>query len=382
MIMLQDKDAAPGPKLLYIHMAALGDAIMASPALRMLKAGLPNWRVCVLARSHVRNYFRSLPYVDDIVPFVEEKHVDRKRPWKLVRRTDEVFRLLRRLRGEGFDAVIQWRGQLPDTLMSACTMARHRIAAVQSIHRRAFLPVERLAFLVTDLVPVTRPDAHLVEAMVAPARYLVEKLGGALPDDADLSLDYPLTPSDHNAASAFLKASGLTGDTPFAVVCLSARGPLSTWPNDRFAVVADHLQRQHGIRVVLTGLPEHRDREEAVTAAMRTLPVRSVGRISFGAECALLARSRMLISFNTGISHVAAALRVPVVVLNGRDGACHAPWKTRHRVVTRNPYYPRRHPDSRQWPQLVPLIPARDVQEAIDGLLDEIACRPTAESLA
>ena len=359
-------------KLLYVHMAALGDAIMSSAALRLLRGGLPGWEIHVLARSHVQGYFQRLPTVDAVVPFVEEKHVDRRRPWKLAWRADDLLRLLGRLGGEHYDAVIQWRGQLPDTLMSAWTRARHRVAAVQSIHRKGLLPVEKVPFLVTDLVPVAAPDAHLVEAMAAPVRFLVKKLGGRVPDNPDLTLDYPLRPADHTEARAFMATHGLLDEDPFAIVCISARSAVSVWSEDRFALVADHVQRQHGMRVVLTGLPEHGDRENAVAGAMQTLPIRAVGRISFGAECALLARSRLLVSLNTGIMHVAAALGIPVVVINGRDGACHAPWRVPHRMVTRNPFYPQRHPDPRQWGRLVSLVPARDVQTAIDDLLREI----------
>ena len=372
----------PAPrKLLYVHMAALGDAIMSSAALRLLRGGLPGWEIHVLARSHVQGYFQRLPTVDTVVPFVAEKHVDRRRPWKLAGGADEVLRLLGRLGGEHYDAVVQWRGQLPDTLLSAWTRAPHRVAAVQSIHRKGFLPVEKVPFLVTDLVSVSGPHTHLVEAMAAPVRFLVRKLGGRLPDRPDLTLDYPLRPADHAEARAFMDASGLAETDSFAIVCISARSQLSVWSEERFARVADHVQQRHGLRVVLTGLPEHRDRENAVAGAMRTLPVRAVGRISFGAECALLARSRLLVSLNTGIMHVAAALGVPVVVVNGRDGACHAPWRVPHRMVTRNPFYPQRHPDPRQWGRLVSLVPASEVEAAIDDLLREIRCE-TADAHA
>ena len=367
----QKRNEPDSPKLLYIHMCALGDAIMASPALRILKEGLPHARVCVLARSHVQKYFRTLPYVDEVVPFIDERHVDRMKPLRLLGRVEDVFRLIKQLRTGGYEAAIQWRGQLPDTLMSVCTGARHRVAGVQSIHRRARFPVERLSFLVTDLVPVTDRGAHLVEAMAAPARFLVEKLGGKLPANPNLSLDYPLQAADHVAAAEFMNAHGLQGGEPFALVCISARSAVNTWPDDRWSAIADHLQSRQRVRVVLTGLPDHQARETAIVAMMRTKPICSIARIPFGVECALLARSRLLVSLNTGISHIAAALQVPVVVLSGNEGASITPWGTCHYVVTRNSFYPQRHPDRRQWRTLVPLITVEDVTKAIDSILSE-----------
>lgn len=359
------------PKLLYIHMAALGDAVMASPALRMLKQGLPGWRIDVLARTHTADYFRSLPWVDEVVSFVNDRHVDRQRPWRLLGGWGEAVRLFQELKGGGYAAVIQWRGQLPDTLMSLCTGARHRIATVQSIHRKSAIPVEKLRFLVTDLVTVSRADAHLVEAMAAPADFLLRKLGGSIPANPDLSMDYPLQAADHAAAAEFLSAHGLAEDVPLACVGISAKTAVNSWPLDRFAAVADHLRLHHGLQVVLTGIPAHRDRERTIAAGMKTEPVCSTGRLPFGALCALLARSRLLVSLNTGLSHIAAALRVPVVVLSGRDGASITPWGAPHRVVTRNPFYPRRHPDRRQWAGLVSLITVDEVRKSIDALMSE-----------
>ena len=347
---------------------------MASPALRLAKQGLPEWSLSVLARTHTRDYFLTLPYVDEVVEFVEDRHLDRKRPWKIFNGWNDSLRLFKQLSTGGYSAVIQWRGQLPDTLMSACTGARHRIAAVQSIHRKSALPVEKVRFLVTDLAPVLHPGAHLVEAMAAPVILLLEKLGRHLPNP-DLSLDYPLRSSDHEAAAAFLRAERLPDDTPLACVGISAKTAVNAWPVERFAAVADYLQQEHGLRVVLTGTPNHLERENEIVSRMSTKPIRSIGRLPFPALCAVLARSRLLVSLNTGLSHIAAALRVPVVVLNGRDGSSITPWGTSHRVVTRNPFYPRRHPDSRRWASLVPLITIEDVCAGVDDLLKEVyAC--------
>lgn len=355
--------------ILYVHMAALGDAIMASAALRILKQGLPQMQVAVLARAHACDYFRTLPYVDEVIPFVADRHVSRSRPWKMLGAAPELATLLIRLKREQFAAAIQWRGQLQDTLLSWVTGARHRVAAVQSIHRRAFLPVERVSFLVTDLVTVTAADAHMVEAMAAPAEFLVKKLGGTPPIDRNLALDFPLSVADRSLADAFLAHAGIGAEEPLACLSIGARSTFNDWRPERFAAVADALAVRHGMRVILNGMPQHAEREAAIARQMVAKPICSVGRLPFGALCAVLARSRLLVALNTGIVHVAAALRVPVVVLNGRDGASLSPWGTEMRIVTRNPYYPRRHPDSRQWAGLVDLIPVTEVLAAIDDIL-------------
>jgi ADP-heptose:LPS heptosyltransferase len=194
---------------------------------------------------------------------------------------------------------------------------------------------------------------------------------GEASEQAPLSLEYPLSRHDHEVALSFLVAQGVELTAPLACVSLSAKTTVNTWPADRFAAVADHLQLHHGLKVVLTGLPTHADKEAEIVSHMTTTPVRATGYLPFSGVCALLSRCQILISLNTGISHIAAALHVPVVVLNGRDGASITPWGSPHRIVTRNLHYPRRHPDERQWAGLVPLITVAEVTDAINALLCE-----------
>lgn len=356
-------------RVLYIHMAALGDAIMASPALRLLREGLPEVRIDVVARQAAVGYFSSLSSVDRVIPFVAEEFVDRRRPWKLLGAPAEVARVIRALREGRYDAALQWRGQIPDTLMSVLTRARHRVACVQSIHRRSIVPVERVSFLVTDLVPVIDPGAHLVEAMAAPARHLVCKLGGCSEPGPTPAMEFPLRDEDERAARAFMAVHDLSDATPMAMVAIGANTAVNSWSCAKFAAVADYLRLVHDLRVILSGLPQHRSREIEIVAGMKTQPICSTGRLTFGAVGALLRRCRLLVSLNTGISHAAAALRVPVVVLSGRDGASITPWGTPHRVVTRNPHYPARHPRPREWPGLVEKITPAEVSAAADELL-------------
>lgn len=356
-------------RILYIHMCALGDAIMASPALRILHRGLPDAEIHVLARRAACDYFGSLDSVATVIPFAQERFVDRRSPWKLLLAPRQLAELYGALRRNRYDAAIQWRGQIPDTLMNFATGAPVRIAGVQSIHRPSAIPVERVSFLVTDLVATRAPDAHLVEAMSAPARFAVTRLGG-VPGAEPQALEYPISARDAAEALAFRQTHRIA-NRPYAIVATSAKTTVNSWPPDRFARVADHLQQRYGYQVVLSGLPEHRHRELEVTAAMRTQPICSTGRIPFGALCGVLQHARILVCLNTGISHVAAALRVPTVVLSGRDGASITPWHAPHRIVTRNSYYPMRHPDPRDWPKLVGRISAAEVNGAVDELLGE-----------
>jgi len=98
---------------------------------------------------------------------------------------------------------------------------------------------------------------------------------------------------------------------------------LREWPADRWADLARHLADQ-GYTIVLTGTQSQRALNELVISRV---PARTRGLIenaaglSLAGTAALLAGARLTVSVNTGISHLAAALAVPLVVLHGPTSA-------------------------------------------------------------
>jgi ADP-heptose:LPS heptosyltransferase len=125
----------------------------------------------------------------------------------------------------------------------------------------------------------------------------------------------------------------------------------------------------------LTGSAHEAQLTAAVARAMRAPAVDLAGRTSLGAMGALLSRARLLVTNDTGISHLAAALRVPsVVVFTASDPARWAPLDARlHRRVAVHPIEcrpcghklcPVGHPCSLG-------IEPRQVLAAVEGLLGE-----------
>jgi ADP-heptose:LPS heptosyltransferase len=138
-------------------------------------------------------------------------------------------------------------------------------------------------------------------------------------------LEFPLDDEERAQAVALLAHRHLV---PRGFVCVHPGARLYTrrWPAEHFALVAQDIVRR-GFTVVLTGSAE----EALLTRRIaRELPPRAVvdlaGQTTLGAFAALLQHARLLVSNDTGVSHVAAALRVPsVVVCCGADPQRFAP---------------------------------------------------------
>jgi ADP-heptose:LPS heptosyltransferase len=149
----------------------------------------------------------------------------------------------------------------------------------------------------------------------------------------DEALEFPLRPVDVAELAALPEAADLAPSS-YACVHPGARGITRRWPAERFAAVVDGLAAR-GLRVVLTGSAAETDIVAAVAGLARTAPLSLAGRTTLGALAALLAGARLLVSNDTGLSHLAAALRTPsVIVYSGSDPDRWAPLdRRRHRAV-------------------------------------------------
>jgi ADP-heptose:LPS heptosyltransferase len=124
------------------------------------------------------------------------------------------------------------------------------------------------------------------------------------------------------------------------VLHAGAKDPRRRWRSERFAAVAAALAGS-GLRIVLTGGCGEAELNADLAASIGPSAVDLSGRTDLGMLAALIARARLVVSNDTGVSHLAAATRTPsVVVFSASDPLRWAPLDgTLHRAVA-----PRRRP--------------------------------------
>jgi len=146
-------------------------------------------------------------------------------------------------------------------------------------------------------------------------------------------LEFPLQEEDFSALHSIDAMQDLQ-DGKYVCVHPGASIRDRRWTPEKFAVVADALTA-HGFQVVLTGTAAEAELTQAVRESMLTKPIDLAGYTSLGAIAALLSKARMLVCNDTGISHLAAALRLQsVVIFSASDPNRWAPLdRDLHRVV-------------------------------------------------
>jgi ADP-heptose:LPS heptosyltransferase len=146
-------------------------------------------------------------------------------------------------------------------------------------------------------------------------------------------LEFPLGREDHAAARRALAGRALSAGQ-YVCIHVGASVPERRWPLERFVDIGSRVAAA-GFQVVLTGSASEGALTRTAAAAIGATCSDLAGRTGLGALAALLAESRLLVCNDTGVSHLAAALRVPsVVIATGDNPARWAPIdRVRHRVL-------------------------------------------------
>ena len=137
--------------------------------------------------------------------------------------------------------------------------------------------------------------------------------------------------SDDDAARARdkLTAAGVAGD--YAVLHASPKFKYKMWALEGWQECGRWLAAR-GLRVVLTGGPDPAEREYVAQLA-RMLPAAAnlAGSLSLAETASVLSWARVYVGPDTAVTHLAAALGIPVVTVYGpTDPVKWGPWPARH----------------------------------------------------
>jgi len=289
----------------------LGDLLCTVPALRALRAAAPQAEITLIGLPWSARFVeRYSAYVDNHMCFPGYPGMPESEP-----RLEQLAGFFEAARERRFDLAIQMHGSGGLTNPLTLSLGAARNAGF---------------YAAGEACPDRATFALWSEREHEVLRYLrlLRQLGIATQGQ---HLEFPLTELDR----AELERA-VPGLEPGSYVCIhpGARLPSRRWPPHRFAQVADGLAAQ-GWTVLVTGSPDERDLTQAVLDAMHAPAIDLTGRTTLGSLAALLAGARLLVSNDTGVSHVAAAVAAPsVVICSGADPGRWAPLDhERHRVL-------------------------------------------------
>ena len=361
---------APPRNVCLLRLSAIGDACHVVPLLRTLQQAWPEAQFTWIIGRIEHRLMGLLPEVDFLV-------LDKRAGLSGLRA------LRATLQGRKFDVLLHLQLALRASLVAAMVQApvklgfdrararelqwlftNRRIAAREREHVLDSFLGFAAACGVRD--PVLRWDLPLPEAARVYAQQLIPC--SARLADADIAL--PAAPS----------TSASPGGTLIISPCASH--VLRNWRAERYAAIAMHAIKHHGMRVILTGGPSAPERAmgDAIAAACDLPVIDQIGLDTLPQLLALLSRARVLLTPDSGPAHMATMVGTPVIGLYAATNPQRSgPYQSRHWCVDAYPRAARQFrgssPERLPWatkieqPGVMDLITVAEVCNKLDQLL-------------
>lgn len=305
-------------KILVIALSGIGDAIMFSPALRLLKEHYPSAEIDMLTM------FRGAAEIYERLPDISTVHL-----WDFLKKGKLASLLfLGQLRRKKYDVSI--------TAFPANRWQYNAITRLIGAQKRLGtdylnLNAQSMPWLLTDRIQ--EEDAlHNVEENCK----LVELLGVKIPQEIP-PLQLRLSDADDAGTAAWLSERSISIDKP--IIGFHAGSAIfknqinKRWAWERYAELSILLRREYGASVLLFGGPEERELNDMI-AANSDGSALVVTTPSIMSSIALMKRCALFVSNDSGLMHIAAALPLPLVSIFGYTSHIHTrPWTPRYEVV-------------------------------------------------
>ena len=268
-----------------LRLSAIGDTCHVVPVLRTLQQAWPGSRFTWVIGSLESRLMSALPEVEFIT-------VD-KRARRSARRE-----LAARLKGRHFDVLLHMQLALRASLIARRIRATIKLGFDRPRARE-------LQWLFTNRRIAAHRREHVLDSFFgfAAALGVHERL---------LRWEVPV------AAGAQETAAQLIPDgARVLIISPCSSHTLRNWRAERYAAVADHAVRVHGMQVLLCGAPSAVEREmgAAIIRHARCPISNRIGADTLPQLLALLARARVLLSPDSGPVHMATMVGLPVIGL-------------------------------------------------------------------
>ena len=289
-------------RFLIVRLGALGDVVHAIPVAAALRRAYPAARIDWLVSAKHREILELVPVIDRLVTVKDRRSTGLGRA---VEEGTSLRRAVGELRRARYDVAIDLQGLIKSAVLARASGAA-RVVGFSSRYVR-----ERLARLFyTDAYDPgaggmhdPRDTRHVVALNLA----LLSVVGVSAADP-----EFPIAHVESEAA----RAAGRQTGGRYALVNPGAAWPNKRWPPSRLGAVAAGLRARHGLMSVVLWGPGEEALAAAVVAdaggaAVLSAPTRIADLVALARGAALM------VSGDTGPTHVAAAVGTPIVGIYG-----------------------------------------------------------------
>ena len=297
-------------RILIIAVGDIGDILLATPALRMLRDTYPLAKIYAMTKPSTVAVLQHSELVDTFVPIDKslfDRPLDLLRPRVLL----TLRRYVARLRGLNVDTVIVLHHLT--TRFGAAKYALLSLATGASV--RAGLDNGRGWFLTHKAKDTGFGDRHESVYWLRVIATFVDNVD----TQASVTPEFALESGSLDEARGMLIKGGWDSQSPLIAIHAGS-GLFSTarrWDPANFAIVADGLMERAKAQIVLVGSKDDQDASYAVASAVRSQAINLVGATDLQTLAGVLTQCSILVANDGGVGHLASAVGTPVVTVAG-----------------------------------------------------------------
>ena len=309
-------------KILINALSGIGDALMFTPALSILKKELPNSKIDALVMfKGVKDLYESLDEIDDI--FYHDMINSSK-----ISNLNYLFKL----RKNNYDISINvYPSNRIEYNMVNLLIGAPKRSGVKYIRRDKL----NLGFLNNYRVK-ENDDLHCVEENIKQIEKLLNIKIDKIP-----SLNFPISEEDQYFADQYLENTEI--DTDDLVIgihagCSVLKNHINRrWTPDKFAELINGLIEKKNAKVLLFGGPDENELKADIVSQVGSTQLINVETKNLRETAAVIKRSDIFVTNDSGLMHIAAALDRKIVPIIGptNENFIH-PWRTEYKTASLN----------------------------------------------
>ena len=276
-------------KFLIIRFSSIGDVILTTPLIRCLRSQFPGSQIDFLVKKEFAVVLSGNPHISNIITF--DKKDGRK----------ELGRIRMQMQFTRYSMILDIQKNIRSMLI--CVGSR---AGVAGYSKKLFARDLLIRFNINIYKEIKPVYLRYFEA--------VETLG--VQYDAKGTEVFP-SQLELDNVNAILSQNHIPSGAPLLVVAPGAQWENKRWTTEGFATVSDTFCTQMGAYTILIGGPGDTEICNNVQLQMKTRSLNLAGKLSLMGSAALLGKAAMVFTNDTGMLHMAQAMKAPVVAVYG-----------------------------------------------------------------
>lgn len=284
-------------KILVVRLRSIGDTVLSTPSIITLRRFLPNAQIDILLEDWVAPVLDGFEAVNNVLTVSKD--------------TKARIKLARKIRKEKYDVAFNLHGGTTATFLVCASGAKHRVGYK---HYRYSSFYNHLLTSSSDFWQ--KEKTHSAEQQLA----LLGFVGVPVEDKPKTKLNVK---SDEGKEQNQSKIQNL--NSKIALFHPVAAFDTKQWATANFALIADHLA-EDGFQIIAVATKKERQVLDKLEKLSK-VPILTFDNLTLPQITSLVAQSEIFVGNDSGIAHIAAAVKTPSVVIFGSSNRDHwRPW--------------------------------------------------------